>query len=120
MRGKMRRSISCQRAPSVVVSLKQADNTLSTSSGSREDLNVRGHAALLAEAGDLQDVEHRRMRAQAIQRDGEIFGGLVVDFESDVRHLIAADFDFGRFESEQPQHVAHAGQCPGAEPAAGA
>ena len=89
-RSRMRRSSTCQRKPRVAVSLKHASNTLSTCLRLGQDLDMRGHAALLAEGRHLQHVEDRRVGAQMIQRDGQVLGSLVVDFERNLGDPVRA------------------------------
>ncbi len=75
-----------------------------------------GHAAFFAEGRHLQYVEHARVGAQAIETDRQVFGALVVHFEGDLYHLVAAlPGGSDLIEGQQSQHVAQSGESPGSE-----
>ena len=76
-----RRCSSRRRSPRVEVSVKQARATASAAGGCRQQPEVDDRPALLADARADRDVDHARLRAQAIGRDGDLLAGHVVDVE---------------------------------------
>src|SRR6185369_15596806 len=72
------------------------------------------------ECGRLQHIEHRGVGTPLVERNGKVFGCLVVDFELNLRDFVAAAMFAGFLERENAQDVADSGKRPGAETYAGA
>jgi hypothetical protein len=84
-----------------------------------QHLHLRGEAGLLAERRQLNHVEHAVRGAQRFQADSQRLRALVVHLEREHRDPLVLPPSPFLLISDHAQHVADAGEAPGAETMAG-